>query len=80
MVVVHHCWVSSLKKSIRQGAMTLLQKSFHWQFALECYESHGSVDVTEVVVEVLQNAARWEALMEQLEKMQQEMISIMSQV
>lgn len=60
--------------------MTLLQKSFHWQFALEFYESHGTSDVTEVVVEVLQNAARWEALMEQLEKMQQEMISIMSQV
>lgn len=60
--------------------MTLLQKSFHWQFALEVYESHGlHIDVSEVVVEVLQNAARWEAMMEQLEKMQEEMISIMSQ-
>ena len=58
--------------------MTLLQKSFHWQFALEFYESHGT-DVTEVVVEVLHRAARWEAMMEQLEEMQQEMISIMSQ-
>ncbi len=59
--------------------MTLLQKSFHWQSALEFFELQG-IDVTaEVVVDVLHQASRWEAMMKQLEKMQEEIVSVMSQ-